>query len=79
MQLRPKATSADEVVKVVDSEGNFNYTKPRGYYLRASFTRELLNTFIQEQGLTEILPKLQNFRQKLNLETAPASDDEEVF
>ena len=79
VQLRPKATSADEVVKVVDSEGNFNYTKPRGYYLRASFTRELLNTFIQEQGLTEILPKLQNFRQKLNLETAPASDDEEVF
>lgn len=69
VQLRPKATHANEVICITDSEGNRTYTKPRGYYLRTSFTRELVNTFIREQGLESHLKHLLNFKQRLNLDS----------
>lgn len=67
VQLRPKAANGSEIIAVTDSDGNLTYTRPRGYYLRASFTRELISTFIKEQNLEPILPALQAYRQRLQL------------
>lgn len=53
IQMRPKAASAKEVTIVRDQEGNNVYTRPRGYYLRRSFTKELIEHFIEEQGITK--------------------------
>lgn len=70
VKLSPHATKANELVQVTDSEGESTYTKPRGYYLRASFTRQLLQTFIKEQGLAESLPHLQDFKRQFHLEVS---------
>ena len=42
LQLRPKAASAAERVWALDAEGEWVQVVPRGFYLRARFTRELL-------------------------------------
>ncbi len=52
VQLRPKGMSGKDVVPIYDSEGHLTFTRPRGYYLRTSFTRNLMQTVLQEQGVT---------------------------
>ena len=42
MQLRPKAAHGEDLVWALDGEGQWVRTSPRGFYLRASFTRRLL-------------------------------------
>jgi DNA mismatch repair protein MutH len=42
LQLRPKAADAEERVPFLDEEGQERSTVPRGFYLRAGFTAELL-------------------------------------
>ncbi len=42
LQLRPKAARADDRIWVVDSEGEWIQTNPRGFYLRTSFTAAIL-------------------------------------
>ncbi len=42
LQLRPKAARADDRVWVVDADGEWVQTNPRGFYLRTSFTRAIL-------------------------------------
>ena len=42
LQLRPKAANAKSLCDALDEDGNVIRTLPRGFYLRNSFTRELL-------------------------------------
>ena len=42
LQIRPKGASAGSVVRVVDDLAEVGETLPRGFYLRAGFTNELL-------------------------------------
>lgn len=42
LQLRPKAARADDRVWVVDADGEWVRTNPRGFYLRARFTAAIL-------------------------------------
>lgn len=42
LQLRPKAARANDRVWVVDAEGEWVRTNPRGFYLRARFTASIL-------------------------------------
>jgi len=42
LQLRPKAASGSSRVWAQDAEGEWVRVNPRGFYLRAGFTRELL-------------------------------------
>ena len=69
LQLRPRGLPGKDVVAVHDEEGQLIYTKTRGYYLRSSFTRTLLQSFIAEQGVdSEALNQLQNFKKRLHLQ-----------
>lgn len=42
LQLRPKGAHGEDWVWTLDSEGEWVQTSPRGFYLRASFTRQVL-------------------------------------
>jgi len=42
MQLRPKAANASETSWVLDSEATWVQEQPRAFYLRASFTKQIL-------------------------------------
>lgn len=42
LHLRPKAASSRDLVPVLDRQGNWTETNPRGFYLRRSFTGALL-------------------------------------
>lgn len=42
LQIRPKAANARALKTGTDSTGRLSETLPRGYYLRASFTRQIL-------------------------------------
>lgn len=42
LQLRPKGAHGDDLVWALDREGEWIRTSPRGFYLRAGFTGELL-------------------------------------
>jgi DNA mismatch repair protein MutH len=42
LQIRPKAANAKELCAAIGIEGNKIQTLPRGFYLRASFTAEIL-------------------------------------
>ncbi len=42
LQLRPKAANGQSLTPAIGSEGTIIQTRPRGFYLRSSFTRELL-------------------------------------
>lgn len=42
LQIRPKAANANSLVHTRDEEGNDTLTLPRGFYLRTSFTRQIL-------------------------------------
>lgn len=53
IHMRPKGRKNDATVAIRDENGELTYTYSRGYYLRKSFTKELLNTFMQEQGIDE--------------------------
>ncbi len=43
LQLRPKGRSARDLVAAIGPDGSFIQTNPRGFYLRASFTAEILS------------------------------------
>ena len=42
LQIRPKAASSSQMVWALDEDGEWVQINPRGYYLRPSFTGELL-------------------------------------
>lgn len=42
LQLRPKAANGRELTWMLDDEGEWAQVNPRGFYLRTSFTREIL-------------------------------------
>jgi len=42
LQLRPKGANKNDLVWAIDEEGNWVQTVPRGFYLRPSFTREII-------------------------------------
>ena len=42
LQLRPKGAHGEDWVWALDSEGEWVQTSPRGFYLRATFTRQVL-------------------------------------
>ncbi len=43
LQIRPKAANAKSLCYCFDAEGNKVQTLPRGFYLRSSFTKTILN------------------------------------
>ena len=43
LQLRPKAANGQSLTPAIGGEGTIIQTRPRGFYLRSSFTRELLH------------------------------------
>ncbi len=45
MQVRPKAANAKALTEAIGPEGEMIKTLPRGFYLRPSFTREILTSF----------------------------------
>lgn len=45
LQIRPKAANARALCPATDEEGNRIMTLPRGFYLRTSFTRQILNEY----------------------------------
>lgn len=53
IHMRPKAANAQELTSVRDQDGNIIQTRPRGYYLRRAFTKELMEHFMKEQGITK--------------------------
>ena len=42
LQLRPKAANGRSLTQAIGSEGTLIQTRPRGFYLRSTFTRQLL-------------------------------------
>lgn len=44
IQLRPKAANGRALTSAIGEEGNLIKTRPRGFYLRKSFTAEILST-----------------------------------
>ena len=44
LQLRPKAANAAALTTTYNERGESSETLPRGFYLRASFTKEILNS-----------------------------------
>ena len=42
LQIRPKAANASALVNTADEEGNAALTLPRGFYLRSTFTQQIL-------------------------------------
>lgn len=46
LQLRPKAAHAREMKWVLDDEGEWAQVNPRGFYLRPSFTRGVLERYL---------------------------------
>lgn len=73
IQMRPKGLSSDSLIQARDSEGNPIYTKPRGFYLRRSFTLQLCQQFLQEQQVTE--QELAAFRERLAIPSLSNSND----
>ena len=43
LQLRPKAANRSETTWMLDRDGSWVETGPRGFYLRRSFTRSLMS------------------------------------
>ncbi|MFK7928499.1 MAG: DNA mismatch repair endonuclease MutH [Myxococcota bacterium] len=46
LQLRPKAARASELTWVLDDEGDWAQVNPRGFYLRTSFTAEIVSSHL---------------------------------
>lgn len=46
LQVRPKAAHSRVLTKVIDEQGNQAQTLPRGFYLRAHFTQDLLHQYL---------------------------------
>ncbi|WP_367607267.1 DNA mismatch repair endonuclease MutH [Legionella sp. W05-934-2] len=42
LQIRPKAANARTLTEAFDKQGNLTQTLPRGFYLRPSFTKQIL-------------------------------------
>lgn len=71
IQMLPKASTADSLTPIRNSEGEIRYTRPRGFYLRRAFTAQLCQRFLDEQGITS--KEIEIFLQRLALN---AADDE---
>ena len=50
LQIRPKAANARVLGETTDSEGQPAQTLPRGFYLRSSFTNQLLDEYYARQA-----------------------------
>ncbi|MBA2656075.1 MAG: DNA mismatch repair endonuclease MutH [Tatlockia sp.] len=46
LQIRPKAANAKSLCYGFNSEGRKELTLPRGFYLRASFTEQIVNSYL---------------------------------
>lgn len=42
LQIRPKAANSRVLIKNINAEGEENYMNPKGFYLRTSFTNQIL-------------------------------------
>lgn len=73
IQMRPKTANGEHIIQARDSDGHAYYTRPRGFYLRSTFTSQLCRQFLAEQGITE--NDLTAFRQRLAINT-DAYDDQ---
>jgi DNA mismatch repair protein MutH len=49
LQLRPKAANGDALTEAIGRNGQIIHTRPRGFYLRKEFTREILNAFFNHE------------------------------
>jgi DNA mismatch repair protein MutH len=47
LQVRPKAAHHRVLTKAVDAQGNLTETLPRGFYLRPSFTAEVIDSILR--------------------------------
>ncbi len=47
LQLRPKAANGQSLTSAIGTDGTIIQTRPRGFYLRSSFTRKLLQSQFQ--------------------------------
>jgi DNA mismatch repair protein MutH len=45
LQLRPKAANGAALTEAIGKNGQVIYTRPRGFYLRKEFTRQILQNF----------------------------------
>lgn len=45
IQMRPKAASGRDITQIIDSNGHIAYTRPRGFYMRRSFTHAMCIKF----------------------------------
>lgn len=46
LQIRPKASNSKELIDTIDKNGNIIKVVPKGFYLRASFTKEILKKIL---------------------------------
>ena len=49
LQLRPKGKNSQVLTDAVNQHGEPIQTLPLGFYLRKSFTREILQNFLRER------------------------------
>src|SRR5699024_8533596 len=49
LQLRPKAANGKALTEAIGEQGERIYTRPRGFYLRKSFTAAILAQYDEEK------------------------------
>jgi DNA mismatch repair protein MutH len=50
LQLRPKAANGSALTEAIGKNGQVINTRPRGFYLKKEFTRQILDTFFKNEG-----------------------------
>ena len=50
LQLRPKAANGRALTCAIGRQGQLIQTRPRGFYLRATFTQQLLHQAFDPRG-----------------------------
>lgn len=55
IQMRPKAASGNSLTPIRNSEGDLLFTRPKAFYLRASYTSKLCRLFREKAGCTAMI------------------------
>lgn len=76
IQMRPKGINGESLVQSRDSDGSLIYIKPRGFYLRRSFSSQLCRTFFEEQGITSDIIKVFQERMAFDPNETEEFDDD---
>lgn len=50
IQMRPKAASGQELTNYITADGKIGKTRPRGFYMRRSFTMQIAAAMFKDQG-----------------------------